>query len=106
MHVFSVFKLFFFNYIIFHVFLISDEGGSGDSVQSNAEVQKLRKELQSIEEENNMLKYKVELLLDMVIIIFHFQLSQLCFVFYPCYSWSNSPKWIPCLLTNVCEYTG
>eukprot|EP00794_Sanderia_malayensis_P009271 gene9271-10249_t len=38
----------------------------GQSIQSKKEVQKLKKRLKESEEENNLLRYKIELLLDMV----------------------------------------
>lgn len=48
---------------------VSDgEESDGPTIQSTKEMQRMKKQLKDFEEENNLLKYKVELLLDMVII--------------------------------------
>ena len=46
------------------------EGSDSDvaTIQSNKEIQRLRKTVKDFKEENNLLKYKIELLLDMVIV--------------------------------------
>jgi len=47
---------------------ICEDGEDSDfaTIQSNKEMQKLRRLVKEYEEENNLLKYKIELLLDMV----------------------------------------
>ncbi|XP_065065707.1 protein chibby homolog 1-like [Rhopilema esculentum] len=47
---------------------VCEEGSDSDvaTIQSNKEIQRLRKTVKDFREENNLLKYKIELLLDMV----------------------------------------
>ena len=52
-------------YLIFH-FLTDGDDSDYATIQSNKEMQRLRKQIKGYEEENNLLKYKIELLLDMV----------------------------------------
>ena len=56
------------------VLLFVSDGDDSDfaTIQSNKEMQRLRRQVKEYEEENNLLKYKIELLLDMVIILVMF----------------------------------
>ena len=52
-------------YLISH-FLSDGDDSDYATIQSNKEMQRLRRQIKDYEEENNLLKYKIELLLDMV----------------------------------------
>ena len=51
---------------IFPTFCADGDDSDGATIQSVKEMQKLKKKLKEYEEQNNLLKYKIELLLDMV----------------------------------------
>ena len=55
---------------------VDGDDSDGATIQSVKEMQKLKKKLKEYEEQNNLLKYKIELLLDMVRLFPNFLTSE------------------------------